>query len=113
MYIPKTIRVAGVPVRILREDLSDGETFGYYSHERRVIGIDKSLSPSVTRATIRHELIHSALSFSGLSSLTNYEEESIVRCMDEIFFPAWESFLRRFKPRGKPRNKSRQDGAGL
>tara|TARA_B100000686_G_scaffold230010_1_gene237392 strand:+ start:137 stop:478 length:342 start_codon:yes stop_codon:yes gene_type:complete len=113
MHIPKSIKVAGVPVKILREDLSDDDNFGYYSHERRVIVVDKSLSPSVTRSTIRHEMIHAALAFSGLSSLENYEEEAIVRCMDEIFFPAWESFLRRFKARGKPRNLNRTNGSTL
>lgn len=103
MKLPKSIHIAGVPVKILREDLSDEDNLpkgylGYYSHERKVIVVDKNLTPSDTRGTVRHEMIHAALTFSGLSDLERYEEEAIVRCMDEIFFPAWERFLKRFSP---------------
>ena len=107
MYIPKSITVAGNSVTILVEELTDDDCYGYYSHRRRVIGVQKGLSAKVTRETIRHELVHCALAFCGLSSLVNYEEESIVRCMDEIFFPAYERFLKRFSVRGKPRNQGR------
>ena len=99
LKIPRSVTIAGVSVKIIREDLRDEDNlpkgyFGYYSHERRVIAIDKSLSPSVARDTIRHEMVHAALSYSGLTSLEHFEEEAIVRCMDEIFFPAWDRFLK-------------------
>ncbi|MAO74696.1 MAG: hypothetical protein CL699_00060 [Chloroflexi bacterium] len=99
MKIPKGVTIAGVFVKIIREDLRDEDHhpkgyFGYYSHERRVIAIDKGLTPAAARDTIRHEMIHAALAMSGLDHLEHFEEEAVVRCMEEIFFPAYERFLR-------------------
>ena len=96
MNLPKTIRVAGVPIKLVREDLSDDECFGYYSHDRKAIFIDKSLLGKKLRDTIRHEMVEAALTLSGVGFCKRYEQEAIVRCMDDIFFPAWERFLKRF-----------------
>ena len=101
MTIPRSVTIAGISVRILREDLSDEDNlpkgyYGYFSHERKVIVVDKRMGRAMTRDTIRHEMLHAALSFSGLDRLEGFEEEAIVSCMDEIFFPAWEKLLRGF-----------------
>tara|TARA_R110002020_G_scaffold220074_2_gene427920 strand:+ start:199 stop:513 length:315 start_codon:yes stop_codon:yes gene_type:complete len=101
MKLPKSIHIAGVPVKILQEDLSDEDNlskgyYGYYSHKRKVIAVDKNLDPSDVRGTIRHEMLHASLALSGLDHLEHFEEEALVRCVDEIFFPAWERFLKRF-----------------
>jgi Zn-dependent peptidase ImmA (M78 family) len=100
MKLPKSIHIAGVPVKIIQEDLSDEDNlskgyYGYYSDERRVIVIEQTLSPKVAKATMRHEMLHASLALSGLNRLERFEEEAIVRCMDSIFFPAWERFLKR------------------
>ena len=90
--------MAGVRVRINFRDLGDDECYGLYSHRRKLITIDKSLKDKELINTIRHEMLHAALGISGLAFCESYEEEAIVRCMDEIFFPAWERFLKRFNP---------------
>ena len=97
MTLPKTIRMAGVPLKIVCRDLSEDGTFGHYSHTRKLIVVDKSLAPIVLRDTIRHEMMHAAFAFSGLSYCEHWEEEAVVRCMEEVFFPSWERFLKRFK----------------
>ena len=102
MKIPRSVTIAGVPIRILQEDLSDEDNmqkgyYGYYSDERKVIVIEKTLSQSVAVATVRHEMIHAALAMSGLDHLEGFEEEAIVKCMDSIFFPAWERFIKNVK----------------
>jgi len=96
MNIPKSITMAGVRVRINFRDLGDDECYGLYSHRRKLITIDKALKGKELHDTIRHEMLHAALGISGLAFCESYEEEAIVRCMDEIFFPAWERFLKRY-----------------
>ena len=51
MTLPKSIHIAGVPVKIIREDLSDENNrskgyYGYYSHERKTIVVDTALKPA-------------------------------------------------------------------
>ena len=98
MNTPKSISMAGIRVRIKFRDLGDDDCYGIYSHRRKLITIDKTLKGKELIDTIRHEMIHAALGISGLAFCEAYEEEAIVRCMDEIFFPAWERFLKRFNP---------------
>ena len=99
MNIPKSITIGGVRVRIRLSDLADDDCYGTYSHRRKLIEIDKTLTGNDLHDTIRHEMLHAALSISGLSfAQASFEdmEEAIIRCMDEIYFPAWERFLKRF-----------------
>jgi hypothetical protein len=62
--------------------------------------------PALFWSTLRHELQHMALMIGGPAwAMTDGENESIIRCMDELFFPAWDAVsLRRVKMecRGKP-----------
>jgi hypothetical protein len=45
---------------------------------------------STLRETLRHEILHASLDIAGISHLTVYQEEAIVRCIDNIFHPAWD-----------------------
>ena len=96
MTVPKSITIGGVRVRIRLGDLGDDDCYGRYSHRRKLITIDKTLKGKELHDTIRHEMLHASLAVSGLSYSESYEEESIIRCMDEIYFPAWERFTKRF-----------------
>ena len=98
MKVPQSITMAGVRVRIQFRDLGDDDCYGSYSHRRKLITIDKALKGEDIHDTIRHEMLHAALGISGLSFCETYEEEAIVRCMDEIFFPSWDRFVQRTKP---------------
>ena len=40
-------------------------------------------------------MMEASLLISGVGWLENYDQEAVVRCMEEIFFPAWESFLKK------------------
>ena len=97
MSVPKSITMGGVRVRIRFRDLGDDDCYGVYSHRRKLIEIDKTLKGKDHIETIRHEMVHAALGISGLAYCETYEEEAIVRCMDEIFFPAWARFTKRFE----------------
>ena len=40
--------------------------------------------------TLRHEMLHASLSVSGISWSEAYDEEPIVRAIENIFFPAFD-----------------------
>ena len=90
---PKTIPVAGRRVKLLFVELD--ETYGQYKHDQKIIEINKAISNTDKLITIRHELMEASLLLSGVGFSERYEQEPIVRCMEEIFFPAWDSFLKR------------------
>ena len=90
---PKTIMVAGRRVRLVICDLDD--TYGQYKHDLKTIEISRAIPDSVKLITIRHELMEAALLLSGVGFAEQYQQEQIVRCMEEIFFPAWDAFLKR------------------
>lgn len=63
----------------------------YHSDDRKIILASRSLDKQSTlRETLRHEILHASLDIAGLSYLTKYQEEAIVRCIDNIFYPAWD-----------------------
>jgi len=45
--------------------------------------------------TLRHEMVHAALAVGGVSFSVEYDEEVIVRCLDSLFFPAWDKLTKR------------------
>lgn len=104
MNIPKSIRVGGLPIKIVLDDLSDDECFGYYSHDRKAIFIDRSLKGTKLMETMRHELMEASLCIGGPAWNEGNETEGFVRCMENIFFPTWDRFQKRMQ-RPHPPNK--------
>lgn len=45
--------------------------------------------------TLRHELMEASLCISGVGFCETFEQEAVVRCMDEVFFPAWDRLNKR------------------
>tara|TARA_R100001163_G_scaffold11767_1_gene10766 strand:+ start:1398 stop:1697 length:300 start_codon:yes stop_codon:yes gene_type:complete len=95
MIIPKSIRIAGQTVKIATADLSDDDLYGYYSHERKMIFVSEHLEGKQLLNTLRHELMEASLCISGVGFCETFEQEAVVRCMDEVFFPAYERLLKR------------------
>ena len=85
--------MAGRRVKLLFVELD--ETYGQYKHDQKIIEINKAISNADKLITIRHELMEASLLLSGVGFSERYEQEPIVRCMEEIFFPAWDAFLKR------------------
>jgi hypothetical protein len=95
--LPETVTIAGHNVELVVN--SQVSAWGEFSCDEKKIRLstrcleeDEQLLP-----TIRHEMLHAAFSLSGISYLRKFEEEAVIRCLDEIFFPAWESFLETMK----------------
>ena len=97
MKIPKTITIAGKRIRLIVEEFkgADSGTFGEYFHDDRLIQLNTGLTDEDALETLRHEMMEASLFISGLAWTENYEQEAIVRCMEEIFFPAWDVALKR------------------
>jgi len=93
MPLPKSVLIAGQPIKIKLAELDD--CFGQYRHDDRVILINKELNGWTLETTLRHEMLEASLLLSGVGWCENYEQEAVVRCMDEVFFPAWERTQKR------------------
>jgi len=88
--LPKSVIVGGQRIRI---DVSPSlEDWGQYNHDTKAITVSHRVleKSSLLRTTLRHELMHAALSISGVSYCTGFQEEAVVRCLEEVFFPSWE-----------------------
>ena len=88
MPLPKSVLIAGQRIKIKLAELDD--CFGQYRHDDRVILINKEINGLTLKTTLRHEMLEASLLLSGVGWCENYEQEAVVRCMDEVFFPAWE-----------------------
>lgn len=87
------IEIGGQKVHILWADIED---WGNYCHDARKIFLRSDMQGNVsdTVTTLRHEVMHAALAISGVGfGLNKDQEEQIVRCMETIFFPAWENLM--------------------
>lgn len=85
-----SITIGGKKLSIIWADI---EEFGTYCHDSACIALSSSLKGDAMTAmdTLRHELMHAALAISGVGfGITQEQEEQIVRCMESIFFPAWD-----------------------
>ena len=96
MILPKTVRVAGVPIKILLQELY-GDPYGYWSLDRRTIVLDLNLTGKQLRETLCHEMIHAALDLSGISFAKGFPDEPTVRAIETLFLPAWERMQKRLK----------------
>jgi hypothetical protein len=87
---PKKVTIGGVSLRIVI--VPNMVDWGQYHADDKQISISsRALSKhQLFRETLRHEMLHAALEIGGISYLKKYSEEPIVRCIDNIFYPAWD-----------------------
>jgi hypothetical protein len=77
--LPKHLTVAGQKVKIISKEL-DGD-HGQYNHDQRTIYLDPSSKEQF--ATLLHELVHAALTISGVAEVLGDEkEEAVCRAME-------------------------------
>lgn len=91
MVVPKSVVVGGVRMRIRYKKLAS-DAYGEYDHDLNEIRINSVLVTDETLfwETLRHEVLHASFGVSGISSLERFEEETVVRCIENVFFPAWK-----------------------
>ena len=93
--LPKTVTVGGRRLRVVVAELEDD--WGRYEHDAGVVTISTMAlaKRSTTRETLRHEILHAALQISGVGFCERYDEESVVRCLESLFWPAWDRIRKR------------------
>lgn len=91
----KSVSIAGHRVPIKVKDLDD--CYGQYLPDAKVIEIDKRTlkCSKLLRETLRHEIIEATLYLSGIAYSDTYNQEPIVRALDELFWPAWTQACKR------------------
>jgi hypothetical protein len=89
--LPRHITIGGVKFAIRFQALMDGQ-FGQMEIDSNEIILNFYIKhdPQLVKETLRHEMVHAALAVAGISFGKKFDEESIVRCLDYIFFPAWD-----------------------
>ena len=88
MNFPKHISIGGLKVKLtIVENLED---FGSFSLDDLTIAIRKGNTKDMVD-TLRHEMMHAAFAIGGIGHSKPFEEvdEGVVRCLDHLFFPAW------------------------
>ena len=90
LFFVKSIIIGGHQIRIKWADLDN--MYGCYDEEKRTIYLDNEIKndPDETRATLRHEMQEASLFISGVAWMEKYDQEAVIRAMDNIFWPAWE-----------------------
>jgi hypothetical protein len=88
--LPRSIKVGGQKFSIVVRNI-DPDDYGMMDFDRKEIIISSAClsKASLLRETLRHEVMHAALHISGVAFSEIYDEENIVRAMENIFFPAW------------------------
>lgn len=88
MKIPKSVTIGGQRISISVED--NLAEYGQFCLDNMKI-ILRNTDPETMQLTLRHEMIHAAFAISGLSYSKSFDdiEESVVRCLENTFFPAW------------------------
>ena len=87
---PTEIQIGGrtITIRIDPKLEAWGE---YRGDDAEIVLASRTLEKQSTlRQTLRHEMLHAALDICGLSYLERFEEEAIVRCIENVFHPAWD-----------------------
>jgi hypothetical protein len=90
--LPASVMIGGIRFAIVCQKIDEGDYGRMIFDERRIVINTICLAKaSLLRETLRHEILHAALHVSGVSFLERYDEEALVRAMDHIFFPAWDT----------------------
>ncbi len=90
--LPASVMIGGIRFAIVCQKIDEGDYGRMIFDERRIVINTVCLAKaSLLRETLRHEILHAALHVSGVSFLERYDEEALVRAMDHIFFPAWDT----------------------
>lgn len=96
-HLPSCVYIGGQRFKVVCQDMED---WGHLSFDARTITISKRAASKLQtlRDTLRHEMLHAALHLSGVSFSERYDEESTVRAIENIFFPAWEKTRKHLEP---------------
>ena len=89
--IPTSLAIAGQKIMIRVRDF-DGELYGQFHFDKKIIDVDVKVAANkkLFIETMRHEVFEACLLLSGVGWGDVYQAEQVVRCMDELCYPALE-----------------------
>ena len=94
MKLPKTITIGCTKIKIV---IKDGfEDYGQFDSEKMIISLRKSDFDPMFE-TLRHEITHASLFIGGISFMEKYDEEVVVRCLENLFWPCWNKLTKNMK----------------
>ena len=100
--IPTSMPIAGQKIKIEVKDFN-GDLYGQFLFDKKTIDVDIKVAANkkLFMETMRHEVFEACLLLSGVGWGEKYDQEQIVRCMDEIYHPAMvrlEKKIKRLNP---------------
>ena len=94
--IPRSVSIGGQVVKIRVVD--DLEDWGQYDYDAQTISLSgRAVAGKEFVSTLRHEMTHAALWIGGVAFSEGMEEEAVLRCLDSVFWPAWERVRKRLE----------------
>lgn len=92
----RSVTIAGIRIPVRYKDYN-GELYGQYFPEEKYIELDKGLleKPEIFRATLWHEMVEATLMITGVAWSERYEQEVVVRALENVFYPAWRKVEKR------------------
>lgn len=89
---PTSVMIGGIRFAIVCQPIDEGDYGRMFFDQRKIVINTICLAKaSLLRESLRHEILHAALHVSGVSFLERYDEEAIVRAIDHIYHPAWDT----------------------
>ena len=90
---PKHVWIGGEKFPVVFEKM---DSHGEFRYEEKQIALSMDCKgKELAWENLRHEMIHAALYVSGVGFMKKYQEDPIVRCMDNVFFPAWDKLRKK------------------
>lgn len=82
--------VGGHKIKVSKKSLPDD--WGHFDHDDMVIALslDHIKDSKGWVETLRHEMLEASLCIGGVGYGENYDQEQVVRCIENLFFPAWD-----------------------
>ena len=92
----RSVTIAGIRIPVRYKD-HNGELYGQYFPEEKYIELDKGLlnKPELFRETLWHEMVEATLMITGVAWSERYEQEVVVRALENVFYPAWRKVAKR------------------
>jgi hypothetical protein len=96
--IPSSLQIAGQEIKINVREFDD-ELFGQFRFEAKTIDVDVKVAADkkLFMETMRHEIFEACLLLGGAGWCEKMETEAVVRCYDELCYPAIKRLKRAVK----------------
>lgn len=86
---PKFVNIGGQRFKIVVRKFDEWGEMRFDDREIHISTIATAKAQTM-RSTLRHEMLHAALHIAGVSYAEKYDEENVVRAIENIFFPSWD-----------------------